>query len=343
MKVFQGILVWLAAVFTFEIYAQNPGYLLNRLKYDSTYVESYYDHFLHVTLVTTSMYQSLDVSGSGNNRLITYEPNNAYRFGIGLDYRFMSLEYTQTIDALDIPDPVLGNTRSTALRLGVTGRRFLASALIQRFRGMYISNPEDLQSQGVVLQNRIRGDLLSEMVLGSVYYFFNPQQFSAMAGLWQIDRQKKTAGSFAAGITFSVSHLLADSTLIPSYLLLNPVATDLIKENYNYLVGMNAGYACTLVEKHRLFLHFLMLPGLNVQYSKIKTETGEETSYKARAGYHGDLRIVAGYNGELYYGGVHYSNYFNSNTIQSTVDVNQFNTYFRVFFGRRLDVRRNKR
>lgn len=321
-------------------FAQKPAEekWYSRVQYDTTYVHSYYDNFLHVTLVSTSLNQSLDVANIENDIKVNYKPNNAYRFGVGFDYRFMSLEYAQSIDALDIPDPKLGQTKSTSLRLGVTGRRYLVSALVQRFQGMYVSNPQDLKPQSSALQNRVRNDLTSEVLLGSMYYFLNNRRYSAMAGLWQIDRQKKTAGSIAAGITVAANHLKSDTSLIPGFLSAIIHPEDRVIESYTYLIGLNGGYAFTVVARGRLFLNLMLMPGLNVQFGNYTVEGNTRSAYQKSLGYHGDFRIVAGYNGERYYGGVHYANYFNSNTLKSTVDVNLYNTYFRIFFGRRFDL-----
>lgn len=341
MKFRAGLLILVC--FSGHSYAQKPAEekWYSRVQYDTGYVRSYYDNYLHVTLISTSLNQSLDVANIENDINVSYRPNNAFRFGIGFDYRFMTLEYAQSIDALDEPDPKLGQTKSISLRLGVTGRRYLVSALIQRFQGMYVSNPQDLKPQAAVLQNRVRNDLTSEVLLGSMYYFFNNRKYSAMAGLWQIDRQRKTAGSLASGITLSANHLKADTSLIPNYLLNSIHPEDRVIESYTYLIGLNGGYAFNVVAKGRLFLNLMLMPGINLQFGNYTVEGNTRSAYQKSLGYHGDIRIVAGYNGEKFYGGVHYANYFNSNTLKSTVDVNLYNTYFRVFIGRRFDLQKS--
>jgi hypothetical protein len=87
----------------------------------------------------------------------------------------------------------------------------------------------------------------------------------------------------------------------------------------------------------------MLIPGIDVQFGHFRAFDGQNYDYKATLGFHGDVRFIAGYNGERYYSGVHYSNYFLNNRIESYVDINTFNGYLRFFVGRRFDLTPKKK
>ena len=320
------------------LYGQNIFHskLFKRAKYDSTYVDSYYDQYLHVTLISNSQNIKLDVNNNLNNQTVSYKPNNVFRFGFGIDYNLFSMEYTHSIDAFDSPDPKQGQTESFGLRLGITGRRILTNLIGQRYKGMYISNADELAQNGYPLQSKIRPDMKSEFILGSFNYFYNHQKYSTMASLWQIDKQKKSAGSFVSGLTFSAMHISADSSFLPSQIAVKNNNGERIIDNYNYLIGINTGYAYNFIFFKKWFINLMFIPGVNIQNGHNINEQHFRTNYNYKFGYHADVRMVGGYNGERYYFGVHSANYYLSNAIKDNVDVNLSNTYFRVFIGRRF-------
>jgi len=307
--------------------------LFRRIPYDSSYVESYYDHWLHVTLIANSqgLYESF--YNAGKNVSATYRPNNVFRFGFGLDYNIFSMEYTHSIDFIDKPNPKKGNTESFNLRLGLTGRRLLASLVIQNYKGMYNSNPEELFKAKIPIKDTIRPDIRTEMVFGGLNYFFNHKKYSSMASLWQIDRQKKSAGSWVVGVTASYVHIGSEKGFVPDSIV---SGKGVITDNYNYMAGINIGYAYNFIIRKKWFINMMLIPGLNIQSGFNTDDDRQKTFYGVKPGYHGDARIIAGYNGELWYYGVHSANYLLSNSIKDNIDVNFGYTYFRIFLGRRF-------
>ncbi|MES2560651.1 MAG: DUF4421 family protein [Bacteroidota bacterium] len=313
--------------------------LFTRAPYDTSYVASYYDHFLHVTALGVLQSHDIGVSNDRDKVKINFAPNTAFRFGFGLDYRYFSLEFSQIINAIDAPDPKKGNTDNFSLRLGVTGRRLLGSMLIQSYRGVYITNPQQVfPNWNINNPIPLRSDIVSEVLLGSLNYFFNHERYSTMASLWQIDRQKKSAGSFTAGITASIAHLKADSSFIPLELTAITNPGERLKEGYNYMVGLNAGYGYNFIFLKKFFINGLIIPGIDFQVSQSTNVNDSKLASRPGIGYHGDLRLIAGYNGNRYYGGAHYSNYYIVNRVEADVDVDMFNGYIRLFIGRRFDL-----
>ncbi len=343
-----SILFLLCFGHTSLIYAQEKPSLLKKIftkpTYDTNYVETYYDNFLHVTLVALNQNHRTTISTSIPDVHVSVRPNTMTTYGFGLDYRFFTIELTKAFDAVSKPDPDKGKSQSFAFRLGYTGRRILASALIQSHTGMYISNPEDCLPNWDVPTKGYpkRPDMKSTLLFGSMNYFFNHTKYSTMASLWQIDRQKHSSGSLVTGVTASLSSIEGDTALIPPQ---PPVVYGdpgrLVKEK-NYLTGINFGYCHNFIYRKKIFFNIFLIPGVNIQFGSYSTDANISKTYVSRIGIHGDFRATAGYNGERYYYGVHYSNYMSRNNLSEFLDLNQFNSYLRLFLGRRFDLRKNK-
>lgn len=329
-----------------QVYAQEkPSFfkkIFTRPTYDTNYVESYYNNYLHITLVNLNQKHRSVISSPDPNTRVSIRPNTKATYGVGIDYKFLTIELTKAIDAISKPNPEKGESRSFALRLGYTGRRILASALIQSHTGMYVSNPEDFLPNWDVSKDGYpkRPDIKSTILFGSLNYFFNHRKYSTMASLWQIDRQKKSAGSLVVGMTASLSSLIGDTALVPP--LPPSVDGDIgrLVSGTNYMSGINAGYCHNFIYRKKIFVNINLIPGINIQFGEFKTDNYTSRSYRSNLGIHGDFRVTAGYNGELYYGGIHYSNYMLRNNISKSLDIDQFNSYLRLFIGRRFDLSR---
>jgi hypothetical protein len=314
--------------------------IFTRPGYDSNYVESYY-HFLHVTLVAVNQNHRTSISSPDPNVTVSVRPNTMTTYGFGLDYKFLTIELTRAIDAISKPEPSKGESKSYSFRLGYTGRRILGSALIQSHSGMYISNPDEfmpnwnVQTQGYPK----RPDIKSTVLFGSLNYFFNHTRYSTMASLWQIDRQKKSAGSWVAGITASLSSIKGDTALIPPLPPSITSETGRLVSGTNYLTGINFGYCHNFIYR-KIFFNINLIPGINIQFGEYQTDNLTTKTAQTNVGLHGDFRATTGYNGERYYWGAYYSNYLIHNPISEFIELNQFNSYFRLFIGRRFDLRK---
>jgi hypothetical protein len=316
--------------------------IFTRAPYDTGYVDSYYDDYLHVTLVSLKQTHQATVANSDNSRTYVYRPNSVFRFGMGVDYRFLSLEYSSQIDALNKSDLRKGFSELNSFRLGVTGRRILASILLQDIKGMYLENVADFSSSWSSLTDFYprRKDMHSVAYVGSMYYFFNHSRYSTMASLWQIDRQKKPAGSFLAGIAMSYHSLSGDTAIGPQATITNDSSAIIKAKVLQY--GLNFGYAYNLVLYKRFFLNAMMVPGVNIQLGEETYTNGRKDKQRTSAGIHGDFRFTAGYNGTRFYSGIMYTNNFLFSKIRSSVNIDFYHEYVRIFAGARFNIRKRK-
>jgi len=158
--------------------------------------------------------------------------------------------------------------------------------------------------------------------------------------LWQIDRQKKPAGSFLAGIAMSYHSLSGDTAIGPQATITNDSSAIIKAKVLQY--GLNFGYAYNLVLYKRFFLNAMMVPGVNIQLGEETYTNGRKDKQRTSAGIHGDFRFTAGYNGTRFYSGIMYTNNFLFSKIRSSVNIDFYHEYVRIFAGARFNIRKRK-
>lgn len=324
---------------------QPPSFLrkiFGKTIYDSSYVKSHYDD-LHITSVAILRNHEVDIFDRVSRQRLIFKPNTTMTFGMGIDYKFFTLELSRSIAAIAPANANKGKTQSTTLRFGLTGKKFLASALLSVYQGMYLSNARDVIPSWTEGYPQ-RPDLTSVVLFGSVYYNFNSSRYSTMASLWQLDRQIKSAGSWLTGITLNINAVGADTGIATQQLL--PLSTTTIDPSNNItasgtsLIGINVGYGYNLIFSKHFFTSFLFMPGINSQNASFTKIDGSVVNTPSKIGIHGDIRLMAGHNGPYWYYGIHYANYFVQNRITESVQVNLFNSYLRFFIGRRFSFQK---
>lgn len=333
------IIVAILQTLFFNAQAQNSSFIkkyFGKVEYDTSFVSSHYKD-LHITGVSVLRSHRINVYDYQSKNRLKFAPNNAFTFGFGIDWRVLTFEFSRAIPGMEQNDTIeKGITEGTSLRFGLTGRRFLASCLLQAYKGFYVINPTANYPGWSGSGYPIREDLTSVILHGSLYYNFNPQRYSFMAQLWQIDRQLKSAGSWIAGMTININSLMSDSTIVQGPVSFETGTNVPIRSTVSGLIGLNVGYGYNWVFKRSFFVSGLLLPGINIQSASIEKANDEVIQSESRVGFHGDFRIITGYNGPLWYTGIHLSDYFVSSSLPKTVNLNQNNIYLRFFIGRRL-------
>jgi hypothetical protein len=321
-------------------YSQEFSYLKRLLKpadIDSNYIASYYKHHLHITAVGIRNGAQLQINNRSTKERSIYEPNSVQRFGLGLDYNLLTFEYTRAIDAIEAVNPEKGVTKTTSFRAGITGRKLLLSTLYNTMNGLYLSNINqfDLRNVAPIDGYIKRGDIQIRSLYGSLYYFFNHKTYSTVASLWQIDRQKKSAGSFTTGIIAYNVLLTADSVL--NY---TPINNDYngVKMHQNTVLGISAGYVRNMVWKKRFFFNAFIIPGINIQNGKEILNNDETIIYRNVRGAHSDVRLILGYNGERNYFGINSSTFLVVSNLNPDIEFDLSHTYLRFFYGHRIHL-----
>jgi hypothetical protein len=302
-------------------------------KVDTNYIASYYAH-LHVRLIAQGHDYFLQLIGKEDH--LTYKPNGASSFGVGVSYSWLSVELTSKVPyANQNLRTSRGKTKQFGTSLSYNGRRIWFNTSYQSYRGLYLNNPDILEKNW--FSNHLaypqRPDLVSHTWYSSIYYCFNHRQFSNPASLMQRERQKKSAGSFLVGATLIYTQIKGDSSLFPRVVRpLFPVDANLIRyRSFSY--SINAGYIRTFVFRNYFFTTLLLRPGVSL-HNTTTVSTDESTkSLPIRVGLQGDSRITAGYNNGRYFAGATYSVVFLSGNLEGASILRSYNTDIRFVVG----------
>ena len=149
---------------------------------------------------------------------LEYSTNTPVQIGLALDYRWLAVEATFSVNGSGGLDPRAGPTSSTGLGFGYTGRSWWFRNFFRRNTGFHVSDPEMVDpdwEEGEDLP--YRADISNTTYMASINHGFNWRRFSYSAAIWQLERQKRSAGSWTAGATFWYSRTECTGGLLPEY------------------------------------------------------------------------------------------------------------------------------
>jgi hypothetical protein len=303
--------------------------------YDTSYVKENYNKLCVTGIAESIVYELTLNNKNSKGKDLHYLTNPPTAYGLGLDYKWLTLSYTYAFKFLNESDPNKGFTKADGFSLGVTSNRFWARAFYRTQEGMYLSNASDFERNDLV--DMRRNDITGSSLYGNFNYIFRHKKYSQNATLWQIDQQLKSAGTFTVGAAAAIYTTKADSSLVPTVIKDQfPEKAD-IRNSQSQSYAITAGYMHTFVLAKVSFIHLGLIPGICFQQINATLADGTTRSNNAIGGYT-ELRLVMGYNGKKYYGGLNTSAYiFTENRFDATLDHSY--TFVRLFFGMRLPLK----
>ncbi len=280
--------------------------------YDTAYIATYGQN-LTISAISSYRIASLDIADTSKHA-VTYTSNNATQYGAGVTYKCLSVDGTITIPGLGVTNPELGKTRSRTLGAGLTSRRLWIRSFWNKTTGFYPEQPQAVSlgwKEGD--QQPTRPDLVNETVMASVNYALSKKRrFSQNAALWQMERQKRSAGTWVLGGSFWYTDLRADSSVVPARdsLAFNPEAR--IDHARRVLLGATIGYTHTFVFWHTGFIHISVLGGA--------ASRNQDLHYASDNSWHStnavssitEVKFGSGYNGDRWYAALTTAYYINS-------------------------------
>lgn len=298
--------------------------------HDTSYIVTYRQKAT-LSLVTSYRLASLDI-GDTNDRTLTWSTNNATQYGFALDYRWLSVEATFSIPALDPADPRYGPTSSKGVSLGYTGRRLWARGFWNTSTGFHAEEPELMVQDWASDQPwPYRRDLTMETWMASVNYALSrKKRFSQVAAMTQMERQQRSAGTWVLGCAFWRTRMDADSTLVPTTgELAFPNEARIVRAR-RMLIGATIGYTHTFVLWHRGFIHMALLTGAASSDQVRRLQGGRDEPAEQGISSLSELRLGAGYNGDRWYTGLTAAFHFNADSDEDRVSLGS--TYGTVRF-----------
>ncbi|HNA31967.1 MAG TPA: DUF4421 family protein [Flavobacteriales bacterium] len=279
--------------------------------YDTAYISTFRQR-LTLSLVSSYRLATLDISDTLGHA-VSWSTNNATQYGVALDSRWLSVEATFSIPALDPADPLYGRTSSKGVALGYTGRHIWVRGFWNYNSGFYADPPNAIAPDHIDGQPwPHRPDLGVETWMASVNYALNRKnRYSQVAALTQMERQKRSAGTFVCGAAFWLTRMNADSALVPTTgpLAFAPEAG--IRASRRTIVGTTVGYAHTFVFWHKGFIHLALLAGAG--YSDQTRTMGKNGERAADTGVSALMEFKGGigFNGDRWYTGLTLAYYLN--------------------------------
>lgn len=311
-------------------------------EYDTSYIESYRDYMV-VTLVSIWNSNSIYITDNNGNT-IDFETDRPWDFGLAFDYKWLTFEYSNNINR-NYYKTANVDTKAQSFGFGLTGRKFWFRNFWKKYKGYYMANPyyNDETFDPSIDGFPQRNDLTTSIYFANLNYGFNYKRYSNMASLWQLEKQKKSAGSFTVGLSYANLKYQADSTLVlPKWR--GNFEDDALIRNYSLnLIGLNAGYLHTfsIFKRKRLFVSAALIPGLSYQWAKAKLENDLPDIDKEMLGFHTEARLVLGYNCKRWYTSVSGQLYVITNNISENSTISQDYTFIRLMLGYKFKIKQN--
>lgn len=302
--------------------------------YDTTYVAVYRSNLV-ISLVAKD--QLIDITlDQTEGESLSYSTNSTGQYGLGLNFKWLSVEATFNVPAFDDHDASLGNTSSSGFGLGYTGRRVWGRAFWDKTKGYYQNEPERWTAGWKPGDAEVlRPDLSSNTYLLSLNYALSSKKrFSQNAALFQMERQKKSAGTMVAGLSAWYSHVMADTSILSRAL----VDTFQLATGFNdvgrFIVGGTFGYAHTFAFWKKGFINASVVPGLCYVHQTIGTPDGELSG--DGGAFITEFKLGAGFNGDRWYMALTTAYYYSTAQIAEALSLSTNYGFVRMALGIRF-------
>jgi hypothetical protein len=278
---------------------------------DTNWIEDQSDR-LTIRLFTSRKFSRYGIMDFVYNQDLQYNPNDRIMLGMGFSYGILTIDIGLNIPSINNKDvPLYGKTKSLDLQTHFYMRKFVIDLYYHKYEGFYLENSIDMirnwPSSDTFL---IREDMKTRGLGVNIQYIFNNSRFSYRAAFNQTDWQKKSAGSFIAGIESYGFTTTGNKSLIPDSII-NPAFWEGTRYDRSkiFCLGLNGGYAHTFVIKKKLFFTLSLLFGIsggNTTLNQVDINQTDLSSFTFNASM--TARFAMGYNSSKLYAGIVYAN-----------------------------------
>lgn len=323
-----------------SLFAQNNDVLTNQENNPDTNYITDYRYQLQVKAIGLTRQAEFRLFNKQEPHSIDFSTNSPFSFGFGIDYSWISLDYTQTIKGFEFTDPRKGKSESQAFRLRLVGKKIGASVFIRKTRGYNLENIESWVPDWFENNEKYPfvSDLETRILAFSGYYTFNYKKYSNAAALRFNARQIKSAGSPVVGVITSIERINSPTPMISSDSLAKKFL-NISKVEYVKL-GLTAGYMHTFAIKKRFYIHAAVIQGVLYSVGEGKYHDFNEVDDIDAWGISIYLRLAMGYNGQKWFTGILFVNDIFANDVSSELFSTSLYNYFKLSVGYRFPVKR---
>jgi len=305
--------------------------------YDTAYVANYRSDLV-ISVVTRYQLVEIDLEQDHGGDGLSYSTNTNGQYGLGINYKWLSAEATFNVPALDNYDQAYGKTTSRGFGLGYTGRRLWVRGFWSNAEGYYMNDPE----RWVVGRTDedppvVRSDLgTNTYLLSANYALSGKKRYSQNAAVFQLERQKRSAGTFVVGLSGWRTIVDADSSIIGGALLDTFNLVNGFTELRRTLICASIGYTHTFAFWHKGFINFAIMPGVAYVQQAIVTSPTEELK-GSKVASATEFKAGAGFNGDRWYCALTTSVYYSTTPIADKLSVGTNYVFVRFALGVRLE------
>lgn len=238
-------------------------------------------------------------NSSENRQSINFSPTLGTKFGIYFGWRWIFLGYT-----FDIED-LFGNNKDKPkkkeMSLNIYSSKFGVDLYYRKTGSDFrIRSYEGFEQKELFRDTHFDG--LESRIKGlNAYWIFNNKRFSFPAAYSQSTNQRRSAGSFMLGFSYSQHSISFDQTKLPDELL-NNLRPDLRFNKIKYTdYSIGFGYGYNWVFAKNWLSNLSLLPGIGFKKSKIDDREYPNTHWIKDINF--DLITRAGivYNNSKYF------------------------------------------
>lgn len=280
--------------------AQNFGQKMRNAfteKPDSLYIENI-DGLLGVQFSVFRKNSDFSIDDIRNLSQLQYDCcDSSASVSIGMSYKWLSLKLGLSMGLL--------NFDRTGRKFDLSTQIFTKTVTIKLsgniYTGYCLHNSNSILTGWSENSFYERPDIKTNVLRVSADYYFNHTQYSRKALTSQGELQRRTAGSFFAGVVLNRNVVSGDSSLIPS--MVNDTLFSYhnsMNRVRNVFAGIDGGYAITFVTPSKWFINGQF--GIGFAYNRCLLQYGGEPDRNyvvPDAFFQGELNV--GYNSQRLY------------------------------------------
>lgn len=230
---------------------------------------------------------------------LSFAPNMGMKLGVYFGWRWIFLGYT--FDIKDLLGKNANKADKTEMSLNIYSSKFGVDLYYRKTGSDFkLRSSEGFPTSDTSTSLDFNG-LRSNIKGVNAYWIFNHRKFSYPAVYSQSTNQRKNAGSFMAGFSYSQHAIHFDYTQLPADMK-NHISNNLRfnKVKYSdYSIGFGYGY--NWVFKHNWVANLSLLPGIGFKKAKIDDITYNENDWIKDINFDFITRAGITYNNSKYY------------------------------------------
>ncbi len=310
--------------------------------YDTSYIKSN-KHKLTIAIPIAKKFYGFNIVDLEKKRVLKFSPNNYYNVGFNFSNIILTFGFSPGIKFGAKPNR--GSTISKDFQLTVIGRKVITDINYQSYKGFYVYNTANYDISKTNADTIvIRPDINVTSFGINTNYVFNNKKYSLRGAFSFTDVQRKSAGSFMAGVYHShVVFSSNDSTFI-KYPFINNFSKLLSEINQisQISAGISGGYGYTFVYQKIIFSVAINV-GAGGQKTYYRTLDGMNESLKLNSTVNINAKNAIRYDNLRFFIGVlaTYDNNFAFNT--KIFNNDKYIARVVGFIGYRFNIKQNGR